>query len=708
GLSPFLQLEGMYVEVQGRVWAKRWAGVAPTAFVSVLGRGQMPEPIRRSWDHLMTGRDEGRWVQVDGIVTAFEKQRLTLNVSGGQIIAWVNEIDPGVQNRLLGSIVRVSGVCRAVRNGRGQQLGVRLLIPSAEQVEILKASPGNPFDVPMLPVGSIMRVQARNIGFTIQLVKTAGVVTHKNMRQLFVQDGADALRVVTREDSSVQPGDQVEVVGLAEADGLSPKLVQAWVRKTGQSALPAMHPIDLHHMDSSVAGITQDSTLGSIEATYLGRSANEFLQILELQDGKEKNPFYAYLPLAQEAPFELPIGSRVRLRGVFKAKIDTVPDFGQVVTAFEMYLNSPADITLLQRPPWWTTRHTLWSGSALGSILLGALAWAGLLRKQVRRRTRELDAKIIEQQQTEWELQAQIAEGKQMEIEIEKTHQELLDASRQAGMAEIATNVLHNVGNVLNSVNISCSVIESTVRKSNIGSVAKVSELLVKNSDNLPDFFSGDPIGRKLPDFFGKLAARLEKERTAVLGEVDSLGRNIEHIKAIVAFQQNYAKGFRVGESLPLADVVEHALKINAEALTRARIEVVRDFQPVPPVTMERHKVLQILVNLIRNANHALTDADQAGSRKLSVRVVGENDRVFVTVRDNGIGIPLENLTRIFAHGFTTRKEGHGFGLHSGVLAASEMGGRLTVESGGLGKGAAFTLELPIHFEAALPRPSEG
>ena len=63
---------------------------------------------------------------------------------------------------------------------------------------------------------------------------------------------------------------------------------------------------------------------------------------------------------------------------------------------------------------------------------------------------------------------------------------------------------------------------------------------------------------------------------------------------------------------------------------------------------------------------------------------------------DNGIGIPADNLTRIFGHGFTTRKEGHGFGLHSGALAAKELGGALTVESDGPGKGATFTLEFPI------------
>jgi signal transduction histidine kinase len=75
---------------------------------------------------------------------------------------------------------------------------------------------------------------------------------------------------------------------------------------------------------------------------------------------------------------------------------------------------------------------------------------------------------------------------------------------------------------------------------------------------------------------------------------------------------------------------------------------------------------------------------------------------VAIIVRDNGVGILPENLTRIFGHGFTTKKDGHGFGLHSGALAAKQMNGALSVQSAGPGKGAAFTLELPIAPSAAV------
>jgi C4-dicarboxylate-specific signal transduction histidine kinase len=160
--------------------------------------------------------------------------------------------------------------------------------------------------------------------------------------------------------------------------------------------------------------------------------------------------------------------------------------------------------------------------------------------------------------------------------------------------------------------------------------------------------------------------------------------------------QQSYANVGGVQESLPVARLVEDALRMNTVAMTRHEITVLCEFDEVPPVVMEKHKVLQILVNLIRNAKHALTDS-KCEAKCLTLRIARrEPDHVAISVSDNGIGIARENMTRIFEHGYTTKPDGHGFGLHSGVLAAREMGGSLTVQSDGLGAGATFTLELPL------------
>lgn len=159
--------------------------------------------------------------------------------------------------------------------------------------------------------------------------------------------------------------------------------------------------------------------------------------------------------------------------------------------------------------------------------------------------------------------------------------------------------------------------------------------------------------------------------------------------------QQSYARVAGVVEALAPAQLLEDALRINEASLARHGIRVERDFEPASRVVVDRHKTLQILTNLIHNARQAVC-AQSTGERWLRLGIrPGAGGRVEIVVQDNGVGIAAENLTRIFAHGFTTKPDGHGFGLHSGALAATEMGGALRVASEGVGRGATFTLDLP-------------
>ena len=287
-----------------------------------------------------------------------------------------------------------------------------------------------------------------------------------------------------------------------------------------------------------------------------------------------------------------------------------------------------------------------------------------------------------------------ITEQKLAAEQIVRMQRELVDASRMAGMAEVATGVLHNVGNVLNSVNVSATLVMDQVRKSKTASLAKAVALLREHKDDVGEFLTNDPKGKQLPAFFEGLSEQLTREQAALATETQSLQQNIEHIKQIVSMQQSFAKVSGARENLAPHELVEDALRISSGALSRHHIEVVREFETVPPVLVDRHLVLQILVNLVSNAKHALDHRNKG--RRLTLRVkVGERG-VRVEVTDNGAGIVPENLTRIFQHGFTTKKTGHGFGLHSGANAAKEMGGSLTVQSDGPGTGATFILELPI------------
>ena len=208
-----------------------------------------------------------------------------------------------------------------------------------------------------------------------------------------------------------------------------------------------------------------------------------------------------------------------------------------------------------------------------------------------------------------------ITKQKETEFALERAQRELVDASRLAGMAEVATGVLHNVGNVLNSLNVSASVISAGFKQSKVESLAKVSALLGEHAADLGDFLTNDPKGRRIPEFLESLAVHSLAERDRLLAEAESLQRNVDHIKEIVAMQQSYATMVSIIEPLDAAALMEDSLRMNLGALARHSVNVIRDFQPAPQILAEKAKVLQILVNLIRNAKYAADD----GGRRLPV-----------------------------------------------------------------------------------------
>jgi C4-dicarboxylate-specific signal transduction histidine kinase len=212
-----------------------------------------------------------------------------------------------------------------------------------------------------------------------------------------------------------------------------------------------------------------------------------------------------------------------------------------------------------------------------------------------------------------------ITERKLAEAALEKVNQELVVASRLAGMAEVATSVLHNVGNVLNSVGVSATLVANQVRHTKAGNIAKLAALFDQHQADLAGFLATDPRGQTIPAFLGSLAESLAAEQTTLLAELAYLRKNIEHIKDIVAMQQAYAQisGGTVAVSIP--DLIEEALRINADALARHDVTTIRDYQARPVITTDKHKVLQILINLVRNAELACVDSGRTDKR-LTVR----------------------------------------------------------------------------------------
>jgi signal transduction histidine kinase len=292
------------------------------------------------------------------------------------------------------------------------------------------------------------------------------------------------------------------------------------------------------------------------------------------------------------------------------------------------------------------------------------------------------------------------AEAAQKEL-----HAKLLVVTRQAGMAEIATGVLHNVGNALTSVNVAASLSMDLVKRSRVADLTRAISLISEHVDDLASFFTEHPRGQFMLKYLSELAIKLRSEQSTLLDYLEDLGAKVDHTKQIVKSQQTYAKVTDLEMEFDLKEVAKDVLKTLGGSMEENGIELVREWHDVPLVCGDKHKVMQILVNLVTNAIHALLSSNHH-LKRLTVRLDCDDDhRVYVDVEDTGIGIDGAHLTKIFQYGFTTKQTGHGFGLHHSALVAREMGGELRVHSDGVGRGARFTLELPITRDAEIPEP---
>ncbi len=296
-----------------------------------------------------------------------------------------------------------------------------------------------------------------------------------------------------------------------------------------------------------------------------------------------------------------------------------------------------------------------------------------------------------------------ITEQKEREAQVERLNRELVDVSRCAGMAEVATDVLHNVGNVLNSVNVSAGVVLDKLKGSRVGRVSSAAALLEEHSDHLVDFLTADSRGQQLPAFLKMLGNHLQDENAAEIEELNELVRNIQHVAEIISVQQSHGRVFGVQETVRLDEILDNAVKLDGASFSRHGIRIVRRYEDVPSATIDKHRLLQIVVNLVGNAKDALKTS-ACSDKQLVLGIQPACDRrVEITVGDNGIGISPGDMARIFEYGFTTKDKGHGFGLHGSALAATELGGSLTVHSDGPGCGACFRLELPLTVEEEVP-----
>ncbi len=280
--------------------------------------------------------------------------------------------------------------------------------------------------------------------------------------------------------------------------------------------------------------------------------------------------------------------------------------------------------------------------------------------------------------------------------ELRETHQKMIDLAHQEGMAQIARNVIHDVGNVLNSVNASASVLQEQIRCSKISGISRLNSLL-KEKDDLDSFFLSEK-GKTIPHYISVLDESLTSERKKMAEDIQSLLENIRHIADVINMQHAHTKGSGLVEKVDISDLMEKSLRIHLKPLEEMNVKIKRDYDDLYLVCLEKNKFLQIIINLIGNAKDAL-QAKKGKDKILVIRVKKEKidpPKIKIEIEDNGVGIEEKSLSQIFQHGYTTRKNGQGFGLHSSANLAQEMSGTLSAQSKGKDKGAIFTLTLPF------------
>lgn len=320
---------------------------------------------------------------------------------------------------------------------------------------------------------------------------------------------------------------------------------------------------------------------------------------------------------------------------------------------------------------------------------------SNLARQKAEHISHTLEVQAAQLRRANKALTSEINERQEAEKERDKLNSRLIEVSRQVGMAEMATGVLHNVGNALNSVNVSITCMSEKLRHSKVHRLIQVSQMIQENADDLGHFLSSDDRGKHLPAFMSELATLMQRETDFLRSEIEGVGRHVEHIKEIVAAQQSFGSRLCIRRNVEPTDMVEQALSISSSKITRHEINVIREYcDNLPAISIDQHKVVQVLVNLISNAIDAVKHIP---TKKVTIRVSREEDnRIQFCVSDTGLGIAADDMPQLFQHGFTTKDDGHGFGLHNSAIVAQSLGGSLSAASDGPGHGASFRLLIPI------------
>lgn len=291
-----------------------------------------------------------------------------------------------------------------------------------------------------------------------------------------------------------------------------------------------------------------------------------------------------------------------------------------------------------------------------------------------------------------------ITERKRTEAALKEAQAQLVETAHSAGMAEIATGVLHNIGNILNSVNISTEEISHTLKVSKVKGFLKANDLVEKNLDDLSNFLTEHPKGKLIPGYYISLGEAIREEQQVMTDEIRALSDKVSMMRDVISTQQNYAKATLYTEDIVVSDLVDDALKLQLASLKKQGVKIRKDFRAHPRGMVSKVKLVHVLTNLIKNGKEAMGGNEKLHKpQEMIIRIEEpQENQVQIQIVDNGCGIRQEHLEKIFNHGFTTKSTGHGFGLHTCANFMTEMGGSLQAQSEGEFSGSTFTLKFPL------------
>ncbi|MCP4601326.1 MAG: PAS domain S-box protein [Proteobacteria bacterium] len=277
--------------------------------------------------------------------------------------------------------------------------------------------------------------------------------------------------------------------------------------------------------------------------------------------------------------------------------------------------------------------------------------------------------------------------------DLKKAEQKAISHAHKAGMADVAINTIHNVGNILNSVKTSIGMLPSKIMMSSITNFKLANKLLKENIDRMEDFICNDVKGMKLMQFYLEIEDKIDEERSEIEQEIKRVENRIKTIENVIDAQRGYTKDVEIlVEEADLAEIIQDAITMNSDFIEKNNIKIEKEMTDIPAIPLQKMKVIQIIMSLITNAKEAMKETP-SDNKIIKMYIEELEDSIQLRVIDTGCGIPLENISKIFRHGFTTKKKRQGFGLHNSANNMTEMGGKMWAESKGEGQGATLVLK---------------